>query len=76
MRRERRRLGEMKDWERVTEGEHEETEGTFQRERIGGDSREKMMGEPAWGDERVGESLRVLCKKIERIILGIKGEIS
>ena len=31
----------------------------------GDDSREKMKGGPAWGDERVGESLRVLYKKIE-----------
>ena len=29
----------------------------------GGDSKEKLKGELGWGDERVGESLRVLCKK-------------
>ena len=34
MRRERRRLREIKDWESGTEGVHEETVGTSGRERM------------------------------------------
>jgi len=35
MRRDRRRLEEMKEWERATKGDHEEREGTSERERMG-----------------------------------------